>query len=487
MARTGINSALQIGSVAGRYCLDLSEIFRPVLAFLLAIFTMVPLLVLRRSPVEASGHGIALNRSILIITGPLMIACGIGSAGDAGCLWDYIAALFSDNVLGLLSEYVVFYIADEIAVSLSDDIAGFLSKDITGYFPPDMASWLGINSFVLFGVNLEIRSGKFKDARVTLYGIFRNEMFFLASFFDHYRKLGVDQFIILDDQSEDGTFEFLCEQKDCVVLASEARFGDQITFFDERGEARRARAGTFLKKLIPQKFLKGKYAIYADADEFLLLPDNVRTATWLLAALEERRIPCIAASLVDFYPKHVSDLRLEVYPKSFEELLDVYSYFDGAPLLELREGAWPQRIYEGASIRLFREHGIKDVPTFLSALPECVLQHLPVPSPRAAWLKTPIIKWDPYFWLDGSHNANVPPTDKALITMVHFKFTYDSNRRIEQAMALNSHSRNGLKYFQYHRLLKEMERTGSEFLGPKTLRFSGTHDLERVGLMKWAL
>src|SRR4030095_13737713 len=90
-------------------------------------------------------------------------------------------------------------------------------------------------------------------------------------------------------------------------------------------------------------------------------------------------------------------------------------------------------------------------------------------------------------WLDGSHNANVPPTDKALITMVHFKFTYDSNRRIEQAMALKSHSRHGFKYLQYHRLLKEMERTGSEFLGPKTLRFSGTHDLERVGLMKWAL
>ena len=74
-------------------------------------------------------------------------------------------------------------------------------------------------------------------------------MFFLAAFLDHYRRLGVDQFLILDDSSSDGTREFLSAQADCLVLSSDLGFGDPVAAGGEGG-ARTTRAGTLLKRII---------------------------------------------------------------------------------------------------------------------------------------------------------------------------------------------------------------------------------------------
>ncbi len=47
--------------------------------------------------------------------------------------------------------------------------------------------------------------GTLRDARASAFAIVKDEMFYLPSFLDHHRRLGVDQFVILDDQSSDGT------------------------------------------------------------------------------------------------------------------------------------------------------------------------------------------------------------------------------------------------------------------------------------------
>ncbi len=66
---------------------------------------------------------------------------------------------------------------------------------------------------------VEVSSGVFNKEKVTLFSIFKDEIFFCKSFFDHYRSIGVEQFLILDDRSTDGTERFLRDQPDCVVLS----------------------------------------------------------------------------------------------------------------------------------------------------------------------------------------------------------------------------------------------------------------------------
>src|SRR5688500_9282519 len=84
-------------------------------------------------------------------------------------------------------------------------------------------------SVLIQSIELSVKHGTVKNHEVNLYAIVRNEMFFLPAFFDHYRGLGVEQFIILDDKSDDGTSEFLLSQTDCVVLTTGAAFGEQVT------------------------------------------------------------------------------------------------------------------------------------------------------------------------------------------------------------------------------------------------------------------
>src|SRR5262245_8090351 len=334
--------------------------------------------------------------------------------------------------------------------------------------------------------NVKIESGRFRDAEVNLYAIMRDEMFFLDAFLDHYRRLGVDQFLILDDSSSDGTREFLSAQQDCLVLSSDLGFGDPVAAGGE-GSSRIMRAGTLLKRIIPRKYLRDKYAVYADADEFMILPEGIDDIRTVIRILERNRIPCVAASLVDFYPEGLADLERPTRVQSFSELIDRCPFYDTTPLVALVEGDGPKPLGEGASKRLFREHGIKDVPPALSSLPEALARFLPFATPASAWLKTPLIKWDDDTWLDGSHNANVPPSHRALLAMAHFKFTFDLKRRMEQALERRSHSRGGRKYFHYQRLLGSMLRRGSDFTAAESTRFSSAGALAAHGLLKWEL
>ena len=65
-----------------------------------------------------------------------------------------------------------------------------------------------------------------KDA-LTLCAIGRNEMYFLPTFLAHYRRLGVEQFAILDDRSTDGMTEYLLEQNDVVLYRSDHKYGSR--------------------------------------------------------------------------------------------------------------------------------------------------------------------------------------------------------------------------------------------------------------------
>jgi hypothetical protein len=332
--------------------------------------------------------------------------------------------------------------------------------------------------------HVRIQSGRFRDADVNLYAIMRDEMFFLHAFLAHYRQLGVEQFLILDDSSSDGTREFLSAQTDCLVLTSDLGFGDPVATEDGEGRVRTTRAGTLLKRIIPQKYLKNKYALYVDADEFLILPEGLCDLRTVIGLLEKNQIVCVAASLVDFYPQELTDLDRPIRAKFFSDLLDQYPYYDATPLVELVHGDWPKPLGEGASKRLFREHRIRDVPP---ALPD-LARLLPFFStPRSAWLKTPLIKWDDHTWLDGSHNANVPPSHRVLLSMVHFKFTFDLKRRTAQALNRKSHSRGGRKYLHYQQLMETMRRRGSNFIGSETARYGSPADLAAHGLLKWDL
>ena len=73
-----------------------------------------------------------------------------------------------------------------------------------------------------------------RNMPATLFAVMRNEMYFLPAFLAHYRALGVKQFVIVDDASDDGTTQYLAAQPDCCSGMSEHRYGARVSISDPR-------------------------------------------------------------------------------------------------------------------------------------------------------------------------------------------------------------------------------------------------------------
>lgn len=318
----------------------------------------------------------------------------------------------------------------------------------------------------------------------TLFAVMRNEMYFLPAFLAHYRALGVAQFIIVDDASDDGTTEYLAAQPDCCSGISVHRYGARIAISDARYEGLSGRAGPILKRVVPEQFLAGQYVLCADADEFLLLPDAFPRLPDVVACLDRHGWKSVAASLIDFYPAALADLEDPAAPADAAELFRRYGHFDATAFMALKQGQQPQRIGQTASERLFLACGIRQVPAALAFLPRWLAARLPFPAPNAAWFKTPIVKLDGETWLDGAHEANVPPPPEFMLAMAHFKFNGDTYRKIQSALTLRSHARGGKKYEHYEDMLDVMQRRGLGFLGPPSRRYASPAQLLAAGLMK---
>ena len=329
--------------------------------------------------------------------------------------------------------------------------------------------------------------GTLRDAQATAFAIVKNEMYFVRSFLDHHRRLGVDQFIILDDKSTDGTREFLVAQPDCLVIESPFAFGEPVTLPGPDG-GRRMRAGIAFKSLIPQRFLPGRYGLYLDADEYLILPAGVASIVDLLRLLERNEVRSVAAGLVDFFPASVADLDVPRDLPTSEAMLGAHPYFDAVPLLGAKPGKpWPAKLDKGTTARLLRKHGIRLVPEAMRGAPRWLNQLLPYQFPRSAVLKTPIVRWDPGVEYVNSHRASVPASDQVLLGLAHLKFTHDLARRIDYALSSRAYVRGSEKYLWYSELLEAMRRGDPSFLGPQSRRYTAPEDLAAAGLTKLEL
>ena len=342
--------------------------------------------------------------------------------------------------------------------------------------------------FSIFDIqdSITVINGIPNTKKLSLFSVVRNEIFLIGALLNHYRVLGIEQFLILDDGSDDGTKEFLCEQPDCVVLSSSISFGGYITVDDGNSKKRRNTGGQ-LKRAVGQKFFMGNYVLHVDADEFLFLPAGVSGISEIIDILEKNNIDCIAASMVDFYPSDLGELSRAPEIRSLSDLLNHYPYYDAKPVLALVEGEQARQVDDGPSPRLFRRYGISKNFGRFPKLSMALDRYLPLSHMSSARFKTPIIKWAQNTYLNGSHRANVPPSDLALLAMAHFKFNHSFEQKTEEAIVRKTHHKKSLIYTNYKRLLREMKRTGGDFLGPDSRKFESPMEFLQYGIAKWDL
>jgi hypothetical protein len=329
-------------------------------------------------------------------------------------------------------------------------------------------------------------SGKVDVSKLTLFSTMKNELKFLPAWLAHHRRIGFEQFLIWDDASTDGSYEYLCSEPDCVVLRSDLGFGQHVKYLDPEGRLRSVRAGIYFKAAIPNFFLSGQYVGYLDADEFLILPPGVASVTDVIGHLRSRGYPAVMASLLEFFPADIVGLD-GGFPNDFEGLLAAYPYFEPEPLIELRSGERPTVKGVSKTARLYQKYGINPPyvrrglqKIWMSAAAKRRQQKQT--SPRQ---KTPLILRNQASYQTGSHGSSLPPADQLLLTVAHFVFTSQSRQKIERAICDGNHTFGSRKYRGYAMLLDAVCRHHNGFLGENSVRYESPQQLLDCGLMKW--
>ena len=282
----------------------------------------------------------------------------------------------------------------------------------------------------------------------------RNEALRLPFFLQHYRRLGVDHFLVVDNASTDGTGEFLAAQNDVSVWRSAggykaARFGlDWLTWLMRRHGA-------------------GHWCLTLDADEVLVYPYwETRPLPALTARLEAEGRESFGAMMLDLYPK--GPLAAQSYVAG-QDPVEVLPWFDsGNHVVRVQPRLRNLWIQGGVRARVFFATQPRKAPTLN---------------------KVPLVRWRRGFAYVNSTHAVLPARLNAVYDetggemlsgiLLHTKFLPEVVAKSAEERERGEHFANSALYDAYYADLT----TSPDLWSPASCRYSGWRQLEALGLM----
>lgn len=206
---------------------------------------------------------------------------------------------------------------------------------------------------------------------ILLFATLRNEALRLPHFLQHYRTLGVDHFLIVDNGSDDGTAALLAEQPDVSLWSTQSSY-------------KASRFGMDWLTGLQWWYGHGHWVLTVDADELLIYPDwERRSLPALVSWMEARGHFALGTLMLDLYPK--GPVAEQSY-RAGQDPTDVLNWFDAY-------GYWVQRqpkldnlwLQGGPRARLFFEDQPQLAPTLN---------------------KIPLVRWHRhYVYVNATHNA----------------------------------------------------------------------------------
>lgn len=160
------------------------------------------------------------------------------------------------------------------------------------------------------------RTGVIDEKDILLFAAIRNEGDRLPEFLSHYRKLGVDHFLIVDNGSDDGTIEYLQTEPD-------------VSLWRCYDSYRKAKFGMDWLGSLLMRYGHKHWCLTVDADEFLIYPywDSCDLKQ-LTAKLDQHEIEGIGALMLDLYGQGAIG---EIDADKNAPLTERLSWFDPGP------------------------------------------------------------------------------------------------------------------------------------------------------------
>jgi glycosyltransferase involved in cell wall biosynthesis len=279
----------------------------------------------------------------------------------------------------------------------------------------------------------------------------RNESLRLPYLLTHYRKLGFDRFIFVDNASTDGTTELLLQQPDCGVLYTEDHFG--------AGPG----AGLVWKNTILDRFCEDRWVLVADADELLVWPGSEsETIQSLTRKFDSAGSEVLFTVMLDMYSEKPFG---QIGYRPGLPFMDYAPWFDRGPYVLLSAAPFPFRqIDGGVRARLYRTHKVAAVPPVMS--------------------KIPLVKWRAGQRFIIAQHAMLKPVPLAPMqgALLHFKMFDDLPSKCEIEVERGEYWAQAREYRFLGKFIRNSP-TRSFFDPSVSVRYENTEQLRAIGLI----
>jgi hypothetical protein len=271
-----------------------------------------------------------------------------------------------------------------------------------------------------------------------------NDMRLLASFFKHYRSIGVTRFICVDDASTDTTPDFILDQPDAELFTSDVRYKDA-----ERGKIWR-------EKLLAMIGLD-RWCLNVDSDEYFLYETFGKESIGdYTRRLESRGVKRVPAAMLDLYP--IGDFSQAVFSGSGDKMpWEVATHFDGGGYTASAFNTGIS-VYGGVRSRVFRAHG--------------------------ELIKYPLVRWDRYCSLGRTIHRPRPSLYNfapAMGALLHFKIFSDVREKASMAVNEGQHYKAAKIYRAVLNQLAALD--GLDLSYHASIPFRGVDELLERGFM----
>ena len=149
-------------------------------------------------------------------------------------------------------------------------------------------------------------NSKMSNNSIILLAICRNENLLIEYFIKYYRNLGITHFIFVDNDSNDGCFEYLKNLYENIMLFSTSQSYKESNF------------GADWIDYILNKYCKNLWCLVVDIDELIYL-DNINI---LINSMEKENSNLCRFLLLDMYPKELTEY------KRGDKFINHSKYFD---------------------------------------------------------------------------------------------------------------------------------------------------------------
>ena len=304
------------------------------------------------------------------------------------------------------------------------------------------------------------RTDRIRKGDILMFSTLRNERVRLPYFLQYYREMGVNHFFFVDNDSTDGSLDYLADQPD-------------VSVWHTRSSYKRSRFGVDWLNWLQMKYAHGHWALVLDPDEFLVYPFcDTRPLRALTDWLDASSIKSFSAMLLDMYPKG----RLDENPyQAGQNPLEIANWFDiGNYTMSRNKRFGNLWIQGGPRARMF----FRDAPEKAPALN-----------------KIPLVKWDRRYAYVSSTHMLLPRGlnqvydewggEKASGVLLHTKFIDTFSAKAAEELSRGQHYSASVEYKAYAESMKDDPELWCKW----SEKYINWRQLEILGLMSkgnWA-